>query len=94
MTFEILTGYRPFELHAGEGMTKLYEEILNVSRDLPDEHSVEARHFASILMQKDPTQRLGTGNNGGDHVRKHPFFQWHQLGGFVSQKNKYAMQTE
>lgn len=74
MTYEVLTGCKPFKLNKKEGRNKLFEKILHFSPVIPGEHTFSARHFTWRLMLKDPTRRLGNGSKGAEDVRKHRFF--------------------
>jgi serine/threonine protein kinase len=52
----------------------LYRRILYDERVLPENFSPEVRSFISALLEKNPSQRLGTGKSGAENVKAHPFF--------------------
>ncbi|XP_063222280.1 ribosomal protein S6 kinase delta-1 [Bacillus rossius redtenbacheri] len=67
LLFELLTGKSLYYCHPG-GIHN--HTILNV----PDWVSDEARHLLTELLRFDPGERLGSGMNGTQELKSHPFF--------------------
>ena len=70
--FEMLTGVPPFY---EQDRDKLFNSIKNEEPDYPAELSEECVDLLKGLLTKDPTQRLGCGENGSDDIMYHPWFK-------------------
>ncbi|KAK2942245.1 putative serine/threonine protein kinase [Blattamonas nauphoetae] len=74
--FELLCGTTPFNAKTRE---EVFDNILDKDIDdvmkttLPEEVSENARSFIRMLLQKDPTKRLGT-FEGASELKRHPLF--------------------
>lgn len=59
----------------------MYRKILQDPLRFPDEVGKEARSLLTLLLNRDPKQRLGV--NGAQDIKNHPFFarhiDWKQL---------------
>ena len=59
----------------------MYQRILHDPLRFPDDMGPEARSIIIGLLNRDPARRLG--NNGGEEIKRHPFFaryiDWHRL---------------
>lgn len=82
VTYELLIGHSPF-------VVKLQDDVPSrdlQSRILNDQVSLNAVKlrtkssstcdFIDKLLQKNPKKRLGTGANGFEHVKRHPYFRY------------------
>ena len=78
--FEFLFGYPPFH---GDTPEKVFENILALKIDWPDEEenqvSEEAKDLMKRLMTVDPKERIGANmeekhSSGGEEIRKHAWF--------------------
>ncbi|KAM1377502.1 hypothetical protein ACFX11_039252 [Malus domestica] len=79
LLYEMLKGQPPFT-HANR--KKLQERIIKEKVKLPSYLTSEAHSLLKGLLQKDPSQRLGNGPNGGDNVKSHKWFRsinWKKL---------------
>ncbi|KAJ3029682.1 UNVERIFIED_CONTAM: hypothetical protein HDU68_011398 [Siphonaria sp. JEL0065] len=78
MTYEMLFGVTPFE---STNEREIKRAIVNDPMKFPensvllDRASIEARNIISALLIKEPAQRLGSPETGGDsHIRSHNWF--------------------
>ena len=56
--------------------------------------SVEAKNLIVHLLNRNPSKRLGAGEQGANEIKKHPFFakiDWTQVGARELQVNKPQM---
>ena len=51
----------------------MYEKILNKPLEFGDEFSDEARSILTLLLNREPSRRLGV--KGADDIKRHPFFK-------------------
>lgn len=65
LTYEFLTGKPPFET---ESHTETYRRIVKVDIHFPLGMSIEARHFISSLLKKNPQERMKLSD-----VKTHPW---------------------
>eukprot|EP00126_Sphaerothecum_destruens_P002515 Sdes_comp15943_c0_seq1m5088 len=72
VTYEMLTGLPPFYSNDNNQM---YEKILNETLKFPTNLSPIAVNFMSLLLEKDPSHRLGYGINDAQDVKNHIFFE-------------------
>ncbi|TRY76555.1 hypothetical protein TCAL_06324 [Tigriopus californicus] len=79
LMYEMLTGHLPFQAHnRKETMNMILREKLS----MPEYLSPEAQSLLRALFKRNPINRLGTGENGVQNLKKHSFFatiNWHQL---------------
>lgn len=68
----MMTGLPPFY---DENLHVMYQRILSDPLNFPPDIPSEARSVMTGLLQRDPSRRLG--NNGGEEIKKHPFFSRH-----------------
>lgn len=68
----MLVGLPPFYLKDRE---KLFKAILNLEPEYPEELSSECVDLMENLMIKDPKVRLGSGTNGLQDIKDHPWFK-------------------
>lgn len=60
----------------------MYQKILNGELRFPSYVSADAQSLLEGLLTRDVEKRLGSGPNGGENVKKHPFFKsidWEKL---------------
>ncbi|KAG5461630.1 MAG: hypothetical protein BJ554DRAFT_6143 [Olpidium bornovanus] len=53
----------------------MYDRILHERLRFPPDVSPTARSFILSLLERDPARRLGSGANGSQDVKNHPFFE-------------------
>jgi len=71
LIYEMLTGQPPFHSRSRQ---ELYAMIIHMPVIYPSYLSDDARSLLKLLLQKDPSKRLGTGAGGCFEVMQHPFF--------------------
>ena len=70
--FEMLAGKIPYPIKRDVKLSiKMYER----SVEYPKSMSKEAKDLIQKLLIIDPNKRLGSGINGSDNIKKHPFFK-------------------
>jgi protein-serine/threonine kinase len=70
--YEMLTGKIPFPIKKGVKLNmRLYEQIVNYPSFL-DKH---AKDFMQKLLVLNPIERLGSGPNGTNDIKSHPYFK-------------------
>ncbi|KXN66960.1 Pkinase-domain-containing protein [Conidiobolus coronatus NRRL 28638] len=69
LLYEMLTGLPPFY---SENTNEMYRRILEDELVFPDDMSVRARSLLRGLLNRDPSQRLGS--KGAQDIKSHPFF--------------------
>jgi serine/threonine protein kinase len=67
----MLTGLPPFYCRDRE---KLFEKIRTAELTFPKFVSANAQSLLSGLLTRDPTKRLGSGEDDAAEVKRHPFF--------------------
>ncbi|KAM0790286.1 Serine/threonine protein kinase, AGC [Microbotryomycetes sp. NB124-2] len=72
LVYEMLSGLPPFY---SENTNEMYQKILTDPLRFGDEFTPDARNLLTGLLNRDPAQRLGA--NGGDEIKRHPFFAKH-----------------
>eukprot|EP01135_Chromosphaera_perkinsii_P002157 Nk52_evm91s217 gene=Nk52_evmTU91s217 len=79
VTYEMLTGLPPFYSRDNQEM---YHKILHEKLKFPATVSDTAKNFISLLLERDPFKRLGSGPTDAEEVKKHVFFDgidWQKL---------------
>lgn len=80
LLYEMLTGLPPFY---SEDVNEMYRKILQDPLRFGDEVKPDARSLLTLLLNRDPAQRLGSGHAGAESIKAHPFFSkhidWRQL---------------
>ncbi|KAI3750566.1 hypothetical protein L2E82_21228 [Cichorium intybus] len=79
LLFEMLTGQPPFR---GGNREKIQQKIVKEKMKLPAYLSSEAHSLLKALLQKEPSNRLGSGEMGSDEVKRHKWFKpinWKKL---------------
>lgn len=71
LLYEMLTGLPPFY---NQNLQMMYEKIIRGKLTFPDYLDADARSLLSGLLQRDPKKRLGSGENGSNDIKNHPFF--------------------
>ncbi|KAG8913674.1 hypothetical protein FRC01_004432 [Tulasnella sp. 417] len=69
---EMMTGLAPFY---DENVAKMYQRILHDPLRVPEETPSEASSIMASLLERDPSQRLGS--RGVEEIKTHPFFAQH-----------------
>jgi len=71
LMYEMLTGRLPFQ---GEDRKETMNQILKAKLGMPQFLSPEAQALLRALFKRNPANRLGSGANGLEDVKNHPFF--------------------
>uniref|UniRef100_A0A671Z1E1 Ribosomal protein S6 kinase n=1 Tax=Sparus aurata TaxID=8175 RepID=A0A671Z1E1_SPAAU len=83
LMYELLTGGSPFTVDGDENShTDIAKRILKKDPPFPKDMGPLAKDVIQRLLIKDPKKRLGSGPNGAENVKKHPFYQkinWEDL---------------
>lgn len=74
LLYEMLSGLPPFY---SEDVNEMYRKILQDPLRFGDEISPDARSLLTLLLNRDPKQRLGSGVGGAHDIKRHPFFAKH-----------------
>ncbi|KAI0319989.1 AGC/Akt protein kinase [Amylostereum chailletii] len=72
LLYEMMTGLPPFY---DENVNVMYQRILSDPLHFPPDMPSEAQSVITALLQRDPARRLGA--NGGEEIKRHPFFARH-----------------
>uniref|UniRef100_A0A3Q3DF48 Ribosomal protein S6 kinase n=1 Tax=Hippocampus comes TaxID=109280 RepID=A0A3Q3DF48_HIPCM len=76
LMYELLTGGSPFTVDGDENShTDIARRILKKDPPFPKDMAPLAKDIIQRLLTKDPEKRLGSGPNGVETVKKHPFYQ-------------------
>lgn len=79
LMFEMLTGSLPFQ---GKDRKETMTLILKAKLGMPQFLSSEAQGLLRSLFKRNPTNRLGSGIDGAEELKRHPFFStidWNKL---------------
>ncbi|XP_075709570.1 ribosomal protein S6 kinase alpha-1 [Rhinoderma darwinii] len=79
LMFEMLTGSLPFQ---GKDRKETMTLILKAKLGMPQFLSSEAQGLLRSLFKRNPTNRLGTGSDGAEELKRHSFFStidWNKL---------------
>uniref|UniRef100_A0A8C5MCP8 Ribosomal protein S6 kinase n=1 Tax=Leptobrachium leishanense TaxID=445787 RepID=A0A8C5MCP8_9ANUR len=79
LMFEMLTGSLPFQ---GKDRKDTMTLILKAKLGMPQFLSNEAQALLRSLFKRNPTNRLGSGVDGAEELKRHPFFStidWNKL---------------
>ncbi|XP_024862849.1 ribosomal protein S6 kinase alpha-5 isoform X2 [Kryptolebias marmoratus] len=83
LMYELLTGGSPFTVDGDENShTDIAKRICKKDPPFPKDMGQLAKDLIKQLLIKDPKKRLGSGSNGAESVKKHPFYQkinWEDL---------------
>lgn len=72
LAYEMMVGENPFiSLHSKQ----IYKRILQRKFSLPEFLSDDAKDLINKLIDLDPLTRLGSGVNGIEDIKNHPFFE-------------------
>ena len=77
--YEMLVGVQPFH---HKNHQKLLDNICLKDLTFPDTVSKDAKELLTKLLERNPSRRLGVGDNGADDIKKHKFFksiEWEKL---------------
>ena len=70
--YEMLTGKLPFPIKKGLKLTgRIYQQKV----DFPKKIDNNAKDLMQKLLIVDPNERLGSGPEGGEKIKNHPFFK-------------------
>eukprot|EP01135_Chromosphaera_perkinsii_P003729 Nk52_evm47s252 gene=Nk52_evmTU47s252 len=78
LIFELLTGSTPFYAESEDGTNSPKDILFRVVQSpphIPDFLSNEAANLIKQLLEKSPKDRLGSGPEGVDNIKNHPFFK-------------------
>ena len=70
--YEMITGKLPFPIRKG---TKLNRKIYQHEVDFPKKIDNNAKDLIQKLLIVDPNERFGSGPEGGEKIKNHPFFK-------------------
>ncbi|XP_051502937.1 ribosomal protein S6 kinase alpha-1 isoform X1 [Myxocyprinus asiaticus] len=79
LMFEMLTGSLPFQ---GKDRKETMNLILKARLGMPQFLSTEAQSLLRALFKRNPTNRLGSGSDGAEEIKRHSFFMtidWNKL---------------
>ncbi|KAM5179626.1 ribosomal protein S6 kinase alpha-1 [Mantella aurantiaca] len=79
LMFEMLTGSLPFQ---GKDRKETMTLILKAKLGMPQFLSNEAQGLLRALFKRNPSNRLGSGVEGAEEIKRHPFFStidWNKL---------------
>jgi serum/glucocorticoid-regulated kinase 2 len=80
LLFEMMTGLPPF---FSQNINIMYQKILNGELKFPAHISPDAQSLLSGFLTRDPEQRLGSRETGGEiKIKQHPWFaayDWEKL---------------
>uniref|UniRef100_A0A671LVQ0 Ribosomal protein S6 kinase n=1 Tax=Sinocyclocheilus anshuiensis TaxID=1608454 RepID=A0A671LVQ0_9TELE len=79
LMFEMLTGSLPFQ---GKDRKETMSLILKARLGMPQFLSAEAQSLLRALFKRNPTNRLGSGPDGAEEIKRHSFFMtidWNKL---------------
>uniref|UniRef100_A0A8C6VVG3 Ribosomal protein S6 kinase n=1 Tax=Nothobranchius furzeri TaxID=105023 RepID=A0A8C6VVG3_NOTFU len=83
LMYELLTGGSPFTVDGDENShTDIAKRICKKDPPFPKDMGPLAKDLIKRLLLRDPKQRLGSGPNGAENVKNHPFYQkinWEEL---------------
>ena len=74
LLYEMLTGLPPFY---SEDVNEMYRRILQEPLTFPSHVGTEARDLLTRLLRRDASRRLGSGPQGAQEIKSHPFFTRH-----------------
>ncbi|KAK9718588.1 hypothetical protein K7432_005390 [Basidiobolus ranarum] len=72
LLYEMLTGITPFW---AENHAQMYHRVLQDDLEFPEDLDEETMGFLAGLLERDPNRRLGSGANGAEDVKSHPYFK-------------------
>ena len=72
LLYEMLVGIPPYY---SNNKDQLYENIQKGPLKLPNFLSEDARALLIALLNRNPSKRLGSGTNGANDIKRHPFFR-------------------
>ncbi|KAJ8895417.1 hypothetical protein PR048_000749 [Dryococelus australis] len=73
--FELLTGYRPFDLSSEGNEKKTIQNILSQEPEIPEYLYLDTKYILKSLLSKDPHHRIGGIEADFNEVQVHPFFK-------------------
>ncbi|XP_055718566.1 ribosomal protein S6 kinase alpha-1-like isoform X1 [Salvelinus fontinalis] len=79
LMFEMLTGSLPFQ---GKDRKETMNLILKARLGMPQFLSTEAQSLLRALFKRNPTNRMGSGADGAEEIKRHTFFStidWNKL---------------
>uniref|UniRef100_A0A803V4G0 Ribosomal protein S6 kinase n=1 Tax=Ficedula albicollis TaxID=59894 RepID=A0A803V4G0_FICAL len=79
LMFEMLTGSLPFQ---GKDRKETMTLILKAKLGMPQFLSTEAQSLLRALFKRNPANRLGSGPDGAEEIKRHPFYStidWNKL---------------
>uniref|UniRef100_A0A674EL63 Ribosomal protein S6 kinase n=1 Tax=Salmo trutta TaxID=8032 RepID=A0A674EL63_SALTR len=83
LMYELMTGGSPFTVDGDENShTDIAKRISKKDPPFPKDMGPLAKDLIQGLLIKDPKKRLGSGPDGAENVKKHPFYQkinWEDL---------------
>uniref|UniRef100_A0A8C7ZI11 protein kinase C n=1 Tax=Oryzias sinensis TaxID=183150 RepID=A0A8C7ZI11_9TELE len=89
LIYEMLLGECPFP---GDDEEEIFDSIVNEEVRCPASLSKEAQSLIQQLLQKDPTLRLGAGEEDASEIKRHPFFEVMNWDALLAKKLKPPFQ--
>ncbi|KAK2946999.1 putative protein kinase [Blattamonas nauphoetae] len=77
--YEMLAGAPPFY---SANRNQMYQNTLHGDLVMPDTFTAQQRDFLERILARDPQERLGSGETGGEEIMNHPLFagmDWEKL---------------
>ena len=71
LLYEMVVGVPPFY---SENVNTMYQRILTAPLRFPSHVSPECKSLLEMLLQRDPSKRLGSGPLDAEEIKTHPFF--------------------
>eukprot|EP01080_Neovahlkampfia_damariscottae_P008959 gene8959-908_t len=74
LLFEMLVGLPPFY---NRDVQEMYQKILNSDLKFPEQIGIseEGKDLLKQLLERDSKKRLGSGEDGPEEIKNHPFFE-------------------
>ena len=88
LLFELTVGIPPFY---SQNVNEMYRKIQSAPLQFPPQITVSCRSLVSLLLERNPRRRLGSGYDDVEELKRHPFFKninWTRL---YQKKVKYGM---
>jgi len=89
LIYEMVTGIPPYY---SNDKKKMMKNIIKQPLKLPSFVSQQARHILLMLLNKDPSKRLGSGTLDAQSIKEHPWFDCIDWEDALSRKLKVPME--
>merc|ERR1712126_94797 len=72
LLFELTVGIPPFY---SQNVNEMYRKIQSAPLQFPPQITVSCRSLVSLLLERNPRRRLGSGYDDVEELKRHPFFK-------------------